>query len=299
MLLEKARQGFAFYCQVANRSPKTIEWYDTSLRALEKFLQSSQNNGALSVEDVTRQDVQRFIAYLQGRHLSPFTVHTYYRAAASFFHWATREKLIESSPLQEIPKPQVPKLVKPRFSENEIKALLEVCKDNKPLPVRNRAIILVLLDSGLRASELCGLTLTDLEKDYRRALVLGKGSKQRFVIFGAKTRQALWQYLNVHRPQPKVANTVFLTAYGKPLDANKLAHILKKLGTRAGIEDCHAHKFRHTFARLFLRNGGSVLHLQALLGHESLAVTSIYARLETEDLEKTHERASPVDRLGA
>ncbi|MEW5720207.1 MAG: tyrosine-type recombinase/integrase, partial [Chloroflexota bacterium] len=269
----KAREGFTLYCQVANHSKKTVDWYAANLTALERFLLSRyslQDPERLLVQDITKEDTQSFIVYLQGRDtlyekhahrapvsrkLSAYTVHAYVRTLSAFFHWAIREKVIASSPMENLPRPKLPKSIKPRFSESEIKALLKACEGNTPLAVRNRALVMVLLDSGLRASELCGLLLTDLDKDYRRALVLGKGAKQRYVVFGARTRQALWQYVNVHRPQADETNAVFLSNKGKQLTIFGLDRILHNLGKRAGVEDVHAHKFRHTAARLALANG--------------------------------------------
>ncbi|MCL4395538.1 MAG: tyrosine-type recombinase/integrase [Chloroflexi bacterium] len=153
------------------------------------------------------------------------------------------------------------------------------------MAARNRAILLLLLDTGMRASELCGH-------------VTGKGMKDRYVPIGARARQVLWEYVNLHR-NPRVAtNLVFMTRHDKPLNGTSLAHILWELGKRAGVEGCHPHRFRHTAARLYLRNGGDVMSLQQILGHEDLATTRIYIQLEQEDIERTHERASPVDRMG-
>ncbi len=313
MLFSQARQGFAFYHQVANHSKRTAEGYDAILSTFERFL-LAQTPPRTSIENVTRADVQQFIAHTQSREtkwqehpfhkpqsspLSPFTVHTYFRCLHSFFNWALREQMIRDHPMTGIPKPKLPKSNKPRFSEAEIERLLHTCSQGRPaLAARNRALLLFLLDTGARASEVCGLTLDRLDPQLRRALVIGKGMKNRYLILGARTRQALWEYLNVHRPAPQGTNAVFLTAWGKPLDKNKLAHILHRLGKAAGVEGVHCHRFCHTCARMLLRNGATALHLQAILGHESLETVSIYARLETEDIEQMHERCSPVDRLG-
>ncbi len=308
----QARQGYSFNCGIRNLSPKTTAWYDTLLTAFERFLQD-RSPQPLALEKITRADVEQFIAGLQSRQvqfehhphhkpvqkpLSAFTVHGYVRTLSAFFHWAHDQGMIESNPMASIRRPKLPQIVKPRFSEQEIQRLLKTC-DQYPasLAARNRAMILLLLDTGVRADELCHLTLTDLDPQYRRASVVGKGLKTRFVPLGARVRQALWSYITVHRPAPRNTNAVFLSNWGNSLDPNKLAHILKALGRRAGVEDCHAHKFRHTCARLATRNGMGVLHLQQLLGHETLAVTQIYARLERQDLEESHERCSPADNL--
>jgi integrase/recombinase XerD len=312
VLLSKAREGFLFHQQIGNYSPATLEWYAERLGALERFL--SETAPAPQVEAITRNDLERFIAFLQSREslwgtdryhkpqnkkLSAFTVHGYVRALSAFFRWARQEQLISTNPMDGIRRPKLPKSIKPRFTEQEIKQLLDACNGGHPaLAARNRAIILLLLDAGLRAGELCTLTMDRLDAGMRRAHLTGKGLKDRYAPIGARTRQALWQYINRYRPAPKEGDYVFLTLRGGPLDPNKLAHVLTKLGNRAGVKPCNPHRFRHTMARLYLRNGGDVFTLQQILGHEDLATTRIYVQLEREDVEETHERASPVDRLG-
>ncbi len=313
---EKARQGFKFHCQVANRSAETVQWYDANLAVFGKFLASRYpecDAEHLCLESISQEDVQFFISALQNKDvlfeshnrrkpvkgkLSAYTVHGYSRTLSAFFHWACKQKYIESNPMENVPRPKLPKTIKPRYSESDIKKLLSVCAANKPLPVRNRAIILVLLDSGIRANELCTLTLDRVDEQLRRIHVTGKGLKDRMVPLGAKTRQALWEYIHVHRPAARETNAVFLSQNGRPLHVIGLDRILRTMGRRAGVPDVHAHKFRHSCARMFLKNGGNVLTLQQLLGHETLEMVSIYARQEQEDLDRTHERASPVDRLG-
>ncbi len=312
--LSKARQGFKFHTQTANRAKLTIEWYDQRLAEFENFLLSKYSAQTRLLERIEANDIREFIAGLQSREtlyldhdhrkpiqrkLSPFTVHGYVRTLAAFFHWAIRERLLERNPMENIPRPKLPKSIKPRFEKEDLEKLLKACSQYPQyLAARNRAILLLLLDTGLRASELCGLTLDRLDPEMRRAHVTGKGMKDRFVPIGARVRKVLWDYINLHRKSTVPTNVVFLTRHNKPLNSESLAHLLGKVGKRAGVQGCHPHRFRHTAARLYLRNGGDVMSLQQILGHEDLATTRIYVQLEREDVEKIHERASPVDRMG-
>lgn len=310
----QARQGFRFYVQTANRAQLTIDWYDERLAQFEAFLLSKCSGQPLLLAGIEPNSIRGFIASLQNREivyetheyrspisrkLSPFTVHGYVRTLAAFFHWAKREYLLRRNPMENIPRPKLPKSIKPRFEKQDLERLLKACSEYpEHLAARNRAIVLLLLDTGLRASELCRLTLYRLDPELRRAHVTGKGMKDRYVPIGARARKVLWDYINFHR-KPKVpTDVVFLTRHDKPLNGESLAHVLAKLGDRAGVKNCHPHRFRHTSARLYLRNGGDVMTLQQILGHEDLSTTRIYIQLEREDVEKTHERASPVDRMG-
>ncbi len=310
MLFSEAITGFQLYQGVCNHSPATLEWYSERLNALEKYLR--EKSPQPHIESVTKQDVMEFIASLQNRQtiwgtdkyhkpqekkLSPFTIHSYHRSLSTFFKWCASEGLIESSPMQAIPKPKLPRSIKEKFSEDEIKRLLDTArKSGKRMAPRNVALICFMLDTGARASEVCSLTPQDFDTSLQRCKVTGKGMRDRYLPIGSRTKMALWTYLR-NRPQPKAGNYLFLTTHGYPLDANKLNHVLTRLGRKAGVSPCGCHKFRHSSARYFIRNGADTFSLQALLGHSSVTTTAIYARMEQEDLEKTHERCSPVDRM--
>jgi len=146
----------------------------------------------------------------------------------------------------------------------------------------------------LRASELCDLTIGDCEVERGRLHVAhGKMDKERFVTVGNRTRRALWRYL-VTRGDVRPADPLFLTSRGTGLQRNSLSQMLQRIGDRAGVPHTHAHRFRHTFAITFLRNGGDLLTLQQLLGHESLAMVKNYVKLAGADIDRA-ARHSPAD----
>lgn len=160
---------------------------------------------------------------------------------------------------------------------------------------RNRAIILMLLDTGIRATELCELTIGDVDIENGRVHVIhGKGDKERFLPFSNRTGQALWRYLT-RREKPKQDDPLFETIYGRHLSRTELAHILSNIGNRAGVEKAHPHRFRHTFAINYLRNSGDPFTLQEILGHSTMEIVKIYLKLAETDLASAHRRASPVD----
>lgn len=165
---------------------------------------------------------------------------------------------------------------------------------------RDRAIILVLLDTGIWVSELCGISVKDIDLESGRILVNGKGNKYRFVYLGKISKQAVWSYLveRFSSQTPPQEEPVFM-------DRNQLHRItsqgilllLKRLGRKARVNNVHPHKFRHTFAVEFLRNGGNVFKLQQLLGHTDLEMSRKYVELAQIDLESTARRTSPADRM--
>lgn len=168
---------------------------------------------------------------------------------------------------------------------------------------RDRCIILLLVDTGLRASELCDLRIADLDMSRNRITVRhGKGDKARFVQFGKRAAKALWRFLT---PRLPAADDERLITVGpqddpRPMDRRQLGLQLARIGERAGVPNVYPHRFRHTFAITYLRNGGDLFTLQELLGHSDLAMVRRYARIAQTDCARAHAKASPADnwRLG-
>jgi len=163
-------------------------------------------------------------------------------------------------------------------------------------------IIYLLLDTGIRASELCSLVIRDVDLKARHVVVMGKGDKERQIPFDSITGQVLWRYLAGRKADP-VSAPLFpaWTAAERdcpdrrgPLDARDLYHVLQRIGQRAGVADVHPHRFRHTFAIQYLRNKGDVYTLQRILGHTTLDMVRRYLAIAQTDIEAAHRLASPV-----
>lgn len=319
VLFNKARQAFNFHNKIGNRSKETNNWYELRLRNLESFLceRHGKTVETLRLADVSTEDLREFIAYLQGKTdkytahinrkplsgpLSPFTVRGYARAMAGFFNWCQKEGLLQKKPNENISLPKTPQQIKEIFTDQEMKALLKACEEHpeETLRVRDRAILLVLLDTGIRASELCDLTLDQIDQTWQRFKVRGKGMRERFVPISDVTRAALFKYVTFNRPADvEHSNRVFLSDRGNPLRRDVLALILRYLGDRASVPKCNPHKFRHTAATLFYkRSHGNLFLTQMFLGHSSPITTRIYAKTYTEDLQEAHLTASPVEGMG-
>ncbi|MDK1082365.1 MAG: tyrosine-type recombinase/integrase [Anaerolineae bacterium] len=171
----------------------------------------------------------------------------------------------------------------------------------RPTANRDQAIILVLLDTGLRASELCALKIGDIDikrgkVDIRHSLVGGaKGGKGRVVFLGKTARRALWRY-QVEREDADDFNApLFTVKRGRNFSPDTLRHLVKSIARRAGVKYAYPHKFRHTFSITYLRSCGDVFTLQALLGHSSLDMVRYYAQVAQIDVEQAHRKASPAD----
>jgi integrase/recombinase XerD len=166
--------------------------------------------------------------------------------------------------------------------------------------LRDRAILVLLYDTGMRSSELCTVRFRDLDMENRRIHVTGKGRKQRHVFFGKAAARDLWKYHASRYPKdrPRPDDYLFLDQNNlRPMNRGSVLQLVVGLGNSAEVVNAHPHRLRHTFAINFLKNGGNVFQLQDILGHASLKMCKRYARFATNDLQDAHGRASPYDRL--
>ncbi len=308
--------GFVLTKQTEGKSPRTVEFYSENLRRFLWYAQQAEWSDDIRL--VTEWQIREFLGYvanekcrwgLQGngsetsqRKASFTTVHHYFVVLANFFGWVVREGFLEDSPTVKIKmaKPK-DKVIKP-YTGEEIKRMLDVCSldyehNAKLLGSRNKAILLVLLDAGVRLSELVGITLDDIDTSNGNIKVMGKGSKERVVRIGKVAQKALWRYL-MHRPDN--GRGLWFSEEGRPFTSSGVQCVIRSLKERAGVTGSGSvHRFRHTFALNFLRADKNVFNLQYLLGHSELEMVKHYvSTLGMEDALKAHELASPADMLG-
>ena len=232
----------------------------------------------------------------QQKPVRPRTVHTYHGHLRTFFRWLVTEGILDTSPMERIAAPVARTDQIQPFTPGQVNLLLQAAK-HSPYPRRDYALLMFLFDTGLRASEVCSLRMSDMDLGGRRCTVLGKGNKHRTVPFGGTATKALWQYL---REAPRESSDpLFFSKLGEPLTRSGLLQLIRRIGKAAKIEvaRCSPHTFRHTFAVEFLRAGGNVFTLQQLLGHTSLTMTNRYVALAQADIENQHRQYSPADRL--
>ncbi len=308
LALEYLIQGFRLSCQAEGKSPRTVEWYTAFLLRFLRFLQS---NGLPTIIDSIHKDhIRAFIRYLQteartphkGMPLSGHTVQGYVRTLKSFFSWAMREEYLESNIMTGIPVPKAPNRIINSFTLEQIASLAATCQRENGNGYRNLAMLLLMLDSGLRVSELVAIDLDDLDigEGYIR-VTSGKGARERVVPVGSVVQKLLWKYINQSRPQPisKKITKLFLSCDGLPLTRSGIQQMLRRCGRKAGIYGvrCSPHTLRHTFAKNYLLNGGDTFSLQKILGHSSLASVRTYLNLFAVDIKRQHQRFSPVDNM--
>jgi integrase/recombinase XerD len=239
--------------------------------------------------------------HVQDRGLSGHTINCYLRSLRIFFSWLVSEDIVEYNPFERVKIPRPPRKVIPTFSDSQIQELLNAISAGTPEGYRDHTIVLTLLDTGMRVSELCHLKLDNVWLEEGMLKVLGKGNKERLIPMGKQVQRCLWRYISRFRPEPLAAsgNVIFLTQDGKPLTKDRVEKIMARYGRKAGLKGvrCSPHTLRHTAAVKFLRNGGDVFSLQRMLGHASLEMTRRYCELADTDVKRAHMTASPVDNL--
>lgn len=304
--LQRYAEGWLLSCDIARHSKATLANRKLFLEKLLWFL----NDKKLAC--CGTQELRLFFSYLNHGHeqsggrwgnpklvkpVKAGTMATYDRHLRTFFTWMVQEEAIEASPLDRIKKPtDRPDQVEP-FLDEEVEALLSAASKSH-YAKRDEAILWLLLDTGMRASELCAITMADLDLTARRCKIQeGKGGKSRTVWLGSTAAKAIWNYLKSEPHEPH--EPLFFNKLGDSLTRYGLYQLIDRLGIEAKVKQarCAPHTFRHTFAISFLRAGGDVLSLQQLLGHTSLAMVNRYVKLAQADLQEAHRRFSPADRL--
>lgn len=299
--LSQALSGFDLACHARSLSPNTIDDYT---RTLKKF-QALHLDDPL-VHEITSVDVEEFLSL---QSVSNKSLLNYYIGLSAFWTWCVANEIAVKHVVRKLKPPKPESKVVIPFTEAEVKAILGAVERSRSyrsrmgglisnvnhFADRNRAVILLLLDTGLRATELCTLKIRDVDLKSRTVTTMGKGRKQRHIPMSNRTSQAIWKYLTKFRSAAAPDDPLVLSSGKYPMSRDRLAHTLSDIGKRAGIQNSHPHRFRHTFAVNYLRNGGDIYTLQAILGHSTLEMVRRYLVLAQVDLENAHRRASPVE----
>jgi site-specific recombinase XerD len=318
MTVHRALEGYIEDQIGGNRSKKTIEWHQTALGLFTTYLDEQEQ--ITLVTEIDAMHITGWFAYLRktegghGKIRSERTIQTYARSVRAFCHWLVRRRLIIFNPFDEVIFPKVGKPLIKILDEEEFEKLLWACappNEKSPLAeraaVRNRAILWVLYDTGIRVSELCGLCLEHVDRKQGVLTVWGKGAKERRIAMGQNCQRNLFFYLDYHRPNEEELaewgnsgeDHLFLSETRLPLTKNGMTLLFDRLKKRSGItgKRVSPHILRHTFAIRYLINGGDPFSLQELLGHEDMATVKNYMRMNDETLQDQKRKFSPGDHL--
>ncbi|PQV65279.1 Site-specific recombinase XerD [Abditibacterium utsteinense] len=312
---------YTLECQLKQFTPQTLYCRGDVFTKFFWFLDKRGFDG------VSASEIKQFIGYMATGHteaggrwgnprlvkaMKPVTMVGYYRTLHAFFNWMVEEEIVTVSLMARVKAPIYRPEVKQPVSREVITLLLEAAKRSQS-PERNEAILLVLLDTGVRASELCGIKMKDVDLAQRTLRILGKGQKYRTCYLGRATTKALMKHLRTRAASASATSSatpacvaapddaLFVgaaNAYGGPLTKSGLFQLLKRLAKAAGVPTCGPHALRRTFAVEFLRaSNGNVFTVQHLLGHTDLTQTKLYCAISEADTENQHRQFSPADRL--
>lgn len=266
---------------LTNVTPATVDWYKNSL----KWLPS---------ESPSQEQLKNAVMRMREKGLKATGVNCAARAINAYLHWSSsggEKKCGPGCAHLRVPKVKEPELVLPTFTASQIKSIVR-WKPRRKCQRRLHLLMLILLDTGCRITEALTLRLCDIDMDNLLVTLDGKGRKQRIVPFSFELRKALHRHITefARKPDLLLLASRNETQLGRRVMLRDVKRACKRLGFTPPARTLHA--FRHTFAVNYLRRGGSVFHLQKVLGHSSLEMTRRYANLGTADLQAVHERVS-------
>ena len=271
--LEDLGRSFARALKAEGKAPRTVVLYGMSVRMFTEWL--VKQGKPTDLANLNRANVRDWLADLSETH-SASTVRTRYRGLFRYCGWLLAEEEIEKNPMVGISPPTPKPKPVPVLSDAELTALLKVCSGPSFVQRRDEAMVRVLLDTGVRVSELCGFTVDSVDLDQGMVLVTGKGGKIRPIYPGARTIAALDRYERARRQHRWAHESTFFLSQRGPLTPDGVREIVRARGDAAGIEGLHPHRFRHTFAHDYLLAGGQERDLKRLAGWTSDVVLERY-----------------------
>jgi site-specific recombinase XerD len=298
--LSTLQEGHVLALRAAGRTPATIAWYQSRLDRLARFTADAPA-AKISADELRRW----LVATKVGHGSQPTTdgyVESHRKAAAGLFTWAVREKHLKASPLATVPRYRIQRHEKTLLGLEEVQALVHAIPRHTVDGIRNRAMLAVLYDSGLRVGELVTIRLGDIDLERGELHVRGK-TGGRAVPMTTKARRAVWTYLHAARPRGLFVDDqedrLFVATTGEPLRTTAVNQWLRRAAARAGI-----HKrisplvLRRSFATEYIRRGGDPFTLKMILGHSPRSSTvNEYVFLAQADVRARHAQVSPLDAI--
>lgn len=278
MLLTDAAKEFEFNCKCRKLSEKTIRNYGKLIRYLLDYLKEQYK--VLCLEDVRPMYIKAYLIMLQERGAKPQYINDQLKAFKVLFRYLYEEGYTDSILTERIKNVKEPKTIIKTFSEREVKAMTEYYSGHTFMQIRNRLMLMMFFDTGIRVSELIELKISQVKDEY--ILIHGKGDKERVVPKSPLLSKWLFKYLNTREnyfAYRHVPENVFLSRNGRPMTTEAIHRVIKIAGKEVGVsEDVRVspHTCRHTFAQMQLKNGLDLYSLSRLMGHSNISITQRY-----------------------
>lgn len=280
-----------------NYSEKTIEVYSTSLAAFVQFVEEEDENKQW--KDVTKEDVREWIVHMMDeKQLKASTVNKNISALRTFYRYLRRMDYVTVNPMDKVTAPKKERSLPSFVKEKEIDTLLdEMDNDRSYDGVRDRTLIMLLYETGVRLAEVLALRHSDVDMERCQLKVTGKRNKQRIIPFGPELKEQIQMLLELKRQEAgeQPFTTQLLSGSGgKPMSRSRASVTVKKLLTTVTTQQKRSpHVLRHSFATAMLNHDADLASIQKLLGHESLATTEIYTHVSFSQLRNEYRNAHP------
>lgn len=290
--------SFITYLQCElNYSTHTVDAYKRDLEEWARFATSGHID-ELDAMSVTVSDLRLWIAALAQKGLSPLSLRRKVQSLRAFFRYLMRCHGATHNPAADLTMAKAPRPLPVYVRQNELETILDEDPDYTQFDeLRDRLIVLMFYTTGMRCSELTGLTTSDIDFNRGELKVLGKRNKERIIPFGSELANMMNAYLTLRKqtvPQPDTAKEFFVRKNGKQI-YRKLAYtaVHRTLAGRTNATRQSPHTLRHSCASDLLNNGADLFSVQKLLGHQSLATTQIYTHITYRELKNNYELAHP------
>lgn len=279
-----------------NYSPATIESYAKDLAEFGNFLEGQRLEPQWA--DVKADDVREWVIYmLDEQKLTASSVNRKLSALRTCYKYLRKMEVVKANPMEKVVAPKKKRPLPYFVRESDMDKLLELTAEDKTFKgVRDRLILLMFYETGIRRAELLGLTDASVDLKAKQIKVTGKRNKQRIVPFGDELEAELLAYLDFRKTKTGLSNApaLFITEEGKPLNEAQVSRIVKdNLSMVTTMKKRSPHVLRHSFATAMLNNKADLTSIQKLLGHESVATTEVYTHVSFEDLKNEYKNAHP------
>lgn len=281
-----------------NHSARTIETYLDAHKHFGVFLVTRQM--PQEARQIKRAHVEAFIAQ-QLDDYAPATANNRYRALQQWFKWLCEEEEITASPMEHMTPPAIPEAPPPVMVEDQLRAILHVCRGNDFRARRDTAIIRLLVDTGMRRSEMASILVENVKLDAGELRVEGKGKQGRIVPFGSKAAAALDRYLRVRAQHPNAVDPhlwLGWNGHSGPTTPKGIYQVVRDRAAEAGLPGVYTHLFRHTWTDEWLAGGGSEGDAMEIAGWRSRSMLDRYGRAaRSKRARDAHKKLSPGDRI--
>lgn len=302
MLNEDIIKEFLFDCRMRKLSERTLKGYKNNNLAMMRFIKQEYN--ILELEETNHIAIRGYIEFLTNKGLSEVYINGLIKCFKAYFNYCMREQYIYKNPMDKVYRQKEPITLINTFTDGEVKKMINYYTGSKFLDIRNQLIMIILFDTGIRNSELCGLKLTDIRETYIN--ILGKGKKVRHVPITAIINKYMIKYLRVRESYIKdkinyATEYLLLSQKGKKLTVETIERIVLDCGKECNVRKeirISPHTCRHYYAQTQLKNGCDLFTLSRLLGHTKIDVTKRYLQsMHSDDSIIMGAKTSPLMNL--